>query len=58
MEAMTETKLPLSVLAAPVRIYPQLLKNVIVTDKNEAMNHPAVAAVFYCARAVRSPSCA
>lgn len=44
MEAMTETKLPLSVLAAPVRIYPQLLKNVVVTDKDEAMNHPAVAA--------------
>lgn len=51
MEAMTETKLPLSVLAAPVRIYPQLLKNVIVTDKNEAMNHPAVAAAVKKAEA-------
>ena len=44
MEAMTETKQPLSVLAAPVRIYPQLLKNVIVTDKDETLNHSAVTA--------------
>lgn len=37
MEAMTETKQPLSVLASPVTIYPQLLKNVVVTDKDETM---------------------
>jgi len=38
MEAMTETKLPLSVLAAPVKIYPQQLTNVVVTDKDDTMN--------------------
>lgn len=37
MEAVTETKQPLSVLASPVTIYPQLLKNVVVTDKDETM---------------------
>ena len=51
MEAMTETKLPMSALAAPVRIYPQLLKNVVVTDKDGAMNHPAVAAAVKRAEA-------
>ena len=37
MEAMTETKLSLSALAAPVTMYPQVLKNVIVTDKDETL---------------------
>lgn len=37
MEAITETKLPLSTLAAPVTIYPQVLKNVVVTDKRETL---------------------
>lgn len=38
MEAMTETKQPLSVLAAPMVMYPQVLKNVVVTDKDETLN--------------------
>jgi phosphoglucosamine mutase len=44
MEAITETKQPLSILASPVRIYPQLLKNVVVTDKDETMECPEVKA--------------
>jgi phosphoglucosamine mutase len=44
MEAVTETKQPLSILASPVRIYPQLLKNVVVTDKDETMDCPEVKA--------------
>ena len=38
MEAMCESKQPLSVLAAPVVMYPQLLKNVVVDDKDETLN--------------------
>ena len=38
MEAVTETKRPLSELAAPVVMYPQVLKNVTVTDKDETLN--------------------
>lgn len=38
MQIMSETQLPLSVLAAPVAIYPQVLKNVVVTDKDAALN--------------------
>ena len=37
MEAMCESKQPLSVLAAPVVMYPQLLKNVVVNDKDETL---------------------
>lgn len=37
MEAMCESKQPLSTLAAPVVMYPQLLKNVVVTDKDETL---------------------
>ncbi|MBQ0017654.1 MAG: phosphoglucosamine mutase [Clostridiales bacterium] len=37
MEVMTETKEPLSALAAPVVMYPQVLKNVVVTDKDETL---------------------
>jgi phosphoglucosamine mutase len=44
MEAVTETKQSLSILASPVRIYPQLLKNVVVTDKDETMDCPEVKA--------------
>ncbi len=36
MEAMCESKQPLSVLAAPVVMYPQF-KNVVVTDKDETL---------------------
>lgn len=38
MEAITETKQPLSVLASPMVMYPQTLKNVVVTDKEETMH--------------------
>jgi phosphoglucosamine mutase len=38
MEAMCESKQPLSVLASPVVMYPQLLKNVVVNDKDETLS--------------------
>ena len=38
MEAMCESKQPLSVLASPVVMYPQLLKNVVVDDKDGTLN--------------------
>ena len=38
MEAMCESKQPLSVLAAPVVMYPQLLKNVVVDDKDATLD--------------------
>ena len=37
MEAVTELKQPLSVLASGMSMYPQVLKNVIVTDKDETL---------------------
>ena len=44
MEAMLETKLPFSTLAAPMKMFPQVLKNVIVDDKDGTLNDPAVQA--------------
>ncbi len=44
MECMTESKEPLSVLASGMRTYPQMLKNVIVTDKDETLRCPEVLA--------------
>ncbi len=38
MEAITETKQPLSVLAADMKMYPQKLKNVVVTDKDDTLS--------------------
>ncbi len=38
METITETKQPLSVLASGMTMYPQKLKNVVVTDKDETLN--------------------
>ena len=38
METITESKQPLSVLAAGMTMYPQKLKNVVVTDKDETLN--------------------
>ena len=38
METITETKQPLSVLASGMTLYPQKLKNVVVTDKDETLN--------------------
>ncbi len=42
MEVMTERKMSLGALAAPVKIYPQLLKNVRVANKKEARENPEV----------------
>ena len=42
MEAMLAQKLPVSKLAEPVTIYPQVLKNVRVRSKPEAQNDPDV----------------
>ena len=44
MEVILEKKMPLSKLASPVKIYPQVLKNVRVTSKPEAQNDPDVRA--------------
>ena len=44
MEAITETKEPLSTLASGMKMYPQVLKNVVVTDKDETLNCPEVKA--------------
>ena len=37
MECITESKQPLSVLASGMTMYPQKLKNVVVTDKDETL---------------------
>ncbi len=42
MGVMIETQLPLSVLASEVTMYPQVLKNVIVDDKDGTLADPAV----------------
>lgn len=42
MEVMLTKKKPMSELAAPLKIYPQVLENVRVTDKKAAQNDPAV----------------
>jgi phosphoglucosamine mutase len=41
-QIMSETQLPLSALAAPVTIYPQVLKNVVVTDKDGTLANAQV----------------
>ena len=46
MQAMLAQKLPLSKLAEPVKLYPKVLKNVRVSDKDAALNHPAVQAAY------------
>ena len=49
MGVMIETNLPLSVLASGVVTYPQVLKNVVVDDKDATLADPAVtAAVERC----------
>lgn len=45
MEVMLEKKQPLSKLAEPVKIYPQVLKNIRVRDKAKVQNDPVVQAV-------------
>ena len=42
MEVMLAKKLPMSKLAEPLTIYPQVMANVRVTDKKAAQNDPAV----------------
>ena len=42
MEAMIEQKKSLAALAGEMRVYPQLLKNVKVEDKEAAVSNPAV----------------
>ena len=49
MEAICETKLPLSELASGMKMYPQRLKNVVVTDKDETLNCPEVVAAVQAA---------
>lgn len=44
MEVMLAKKKPMSELAAPLKIYPQVLENVRVTDKKAAQNDTAVQA--------------
>ncbi len=44
MEVMLAKKMPLSKLAEPVRIYPQVLKNIRVASKPEALGDPDVQA--------------
>ena len=49
MSVLIETQMPLSVLAAEVTMYPQVLKNVKVDDKDGTLADPAViAAVDKC----------
>ena len=45
MEVMLAKKKPMSELAAPLKIYPQVLESVRVTDKKAAQNDEAVQAV-------------
>ena len=45
MEVICETKMPLSELAAGMTMYPQKLKNVVVTDKDETLECDAVKAM-------------
>ena len=42
MERIAESKLPLSKLAAPVTMYPQITRNLPVPDKDAVLNHPSV----------------
>jgi phosphoglucosamine mutase len=44
MEAVIESKMSLSELASGMQTYPQKLKNVVVTDKDETLNCPEVQA--------------
>ena len=46
MEAMIESKKTLAQLTENLVIYPQLMKNVRVTDKKAAQEHPAVQAII------------
>lgn len=55
---MLAKKMPLSKLAKPLKIYPQVLENVRVTDKKAAQSAPAVqAAVKAVAEALGDTGC-
>ena len=41
-----DQKLPLSKLAEPLKLFPKVMKNVRVKDKNAAVSNPAVQAVY------------
>ena len=57
MEIMLAKKMPMSKLAEPLKIYPQVLENVRVTDKKAAQNDPAVQeAVSKVAEALAIPA--
>ena len=71
MEAMISAKMPLSALAAPMRMLPQALGNLRVRDKGAALSHPRVLALrlklkrslaseggSYCEKAEPSRLCA
>ncbi|WP_163971424.1 phosphoglucosamine mutase [Oceanobacillus halotolerans] len=42
VNVLKETGKPLSELASEMTVFPQVLKNVKVTDKHEALNHPTI----------------
>ncbi len=44
MNVMIKTQLPLSILAQNCKMYPQVMKNVVVDDKEATLNDPAVKA--------------
>ena len=46
MQAMLDQKQPMSKLTEPLKLYPKVMKNVRVTDKDAAVNHPAVQAAY------------
>ncbi len=46
MQAMLDQKLSLAKLAEPVKLFPKVLQNVRVADKDAAINHPAVQAAY------------
>lgn len=49
MSVMIKTQLPLSILAQNCKMYPQILKNVVVDDKEATLNDPKVKeAVDHC----------
>ena len=56
MEVMLARKKKLSELAAPLKIYPQVLENVRVADKKAAMGDPAVQAAVEQAAAALGDS--
>ena len=56
MQAMIDRDMPLSKLAEPCRMYPQVLKNVQVDDKDGTLNDPVVQAAVKAAEAKLSGS--